>query len=235
MAHSQGTQYDLEEITPNRFLIHNSRIRGLLKGEGEFAGQLFILTTWRRDGLIARLRTRKFGVYTLADKIAQLPKLPKPPTIGEIGWRPFATTNERYRWFDLNTMSWQPLEAEERDGAKGVSIRVGWVLRRRKGRGPASFYVATPERNGVVGLHNLDETTAVLTAYAQASMRTKRRLTTKHAEEGYLLTRVELPSPYRTLLDQIGTTNNEGWHLSETAWPLAEALFERLGVTLTKR
>ncbi|NOK63749.1 MAG: hypothetical protein GFH27_549285n356 [Chloroflexi bacterium AL-W] len=235
MTRSQTIQHDLEEITPNRFLIHNSRIRGLLKGEGEFEGQIFVLTTWRRDGLIARLRMRKFGVYTLTDKIEQLPKLPKAPVIGEIGWRPFATAIERYSRFDLNTMSWQPLDAEDRDGTTGVSVRTGWVLRRRKGRGAASFHVAIAERNGVIGLRNLDETTAVLTGYAQASMRTKRRLTAKRVDEGYSLTRIELPQPYRALLDHIGTPHDDGWQLSELAWPLVQALFERLGVQLGKR
>ena len=53
--------FDLEEIAPNRFLVHNVRATGLLKGEGSIDGRLFELTTWRREGLLGRLLLARRG------------------------------------------------------------------------------------------------------------------------------------------------------------------------------
>src|SRR5258705_8288105 len=79
---------DLEEIAPNRFMIHTQRTQALLSDEGTITGRLFELTTWRREGLLARLRERGFRVRTLADMTAALPAPPPPPPIGGAGWRP---------------------------------------------------------------------------------------------------------------------------------------------------
>jgi len=49
----RSSAVDLEEIAPNRFLVHTPRINALIKGEGTIEGRLFELTGWRRDGLIA--------------------------------------------------------------------------------------------------------------------------------------------------------------------------------------
>jgi hypothetical protein len=80
---------DLEEIAPNRFLVHTPRINALIKGEGKIAGRMFELTGWRRDGLIARLRERGFSVRTLGD---QLDKLPGPtwPSVSAAAGSPCA-------------------------------------------------------------------------------------------------------------------------------------------------
>src|SRR5262245_33377616 len=113
---------DLEEIAPNRFLVHNARANALLKSEGTIAGRLFELTTWRRDGLIARLRDRGFEVRTLADRLESLPSPPAPPPLGGPGWRPLASAIEHFSHFDLRRLRWHPLAPEARDGTSGVTI-----------------------------------------------------------------------------------------------------------------
>src|SRR3954469_16735395 len=86
---------DLEEIAPNRFLIHTPRINALIKGEGDITGRLFELTSWRREGLIVRLRERGLGVRTLDDRLAKLPGPPPAPPIGGPGWRPLSSQIEQ--------------------------------------------------------------------------------------------------------------------------------------------
>src|SRR5215218_5798417 len=85
---------DLEEIAPNRFLVHTPRINALIKGEGTIAGRMFELTGWRRDGLIARLRERGFEVRTLDNQLDKLPGPPPAPPILAPGWRPLASAIE---------------------------------------------------------------------------------------------------------------------------------------------
>src|SRR5437867_3538347 len=122
---------DLEEIGPNRFLVHNQRARRLLKGEGTMVGRLFELTTWRREGLLARLHERGFNVRTLADLASNLPTPPPPPPIGGMGWRPLTHAIEQISHFDLHNLRWRPLAAERRDGAPGLTLYAGGLLRPR--------------------------------------------------------------------------------------------------------
>src|SRR5215211_386143 len=160
--HARRGSLDMDEIAPNHFLVHNSHVTSVLKGEGLVKGRFFELTTWRREGLLARLRERGFTVRTIADRLASLPEPPTPPPIGGVGWRPLTHTIEQISNFDLQRLRWHPLAPQTRDGVTGVLIYDGWALRRRKGRGSASFYLAFKERSGTIGLRALDETTAVL-------------------------------------------------------------------------
>jgi hypothetical protein len=232
---------DLEEIAPNRFLIHTPRANALLKDEGSLEGRLFDLTTWRRAGLIARLRERGFGVRTLADRLEALPEPPPPPPIGGPGWRPLASPIEQISHFDLRRLRWHPLGPETRDGLVGVTVYDGWVLRRRKGRGGSSYYLAFKERGGGIGLRSLDETAAILAGYAQAlaldprPLLAERRLAASSTQtrDRLLLPDVELPPPYRAVLESISEKSDEGPLVDERSWPLAQELFGRLGVRLT--
>src|SRR5215468_5208634 len=108
---------DIEEIAPGRFLIHDPQVGGLLKGEGTLSGRLFELTTWRREGLLARLRERGFRILTLDDLAALLPGLSRPPPIGGPGWRPFSSTIEQISHFDLRNLRWRALAPDTRAGA----------------------------------------------------------------------------------------------------------------------
>jgi hypothetical protein len=222
----------LEEITPGRFLVHDPQVSGLIKGEGTLSGRLFELTTWRREGLLARLRGRGFKVLTLADLAAGLPAPPPPPPIGGPGWRPLSSAIEQISHFDLRNLRWRILEPETRGGAPGVTIYDGWVLRRRKGRGAASFYRAARERGGGVGLRPLDETVAILVGYAQALALDDRPLLAERQGDHILLPDVELPPPHRALLRRVAKEGEEGLLVDDRGWPLAQDVFGRLGVGL---
>jgi hypothetical protein len=230
---SRRSSLDLEEIAPNRFLIHNQQIHWLLKSEGTIAGKLFELTSWRRDGLLARLREREFKVRTLADLVTGLPAPPNaPPPIEGVGWRPLTSSIERISHFDLRNLRWHPLEPEQRAGETGVTIYGGWVLRRRKGRGAASFYLAFGERSGGIGLRPLDETKATLIGYAQALSLDNRPLLAKRYGNQIMLPDVDLPPPYRTLLARVASEHDGRLLVDEKLWPLAQDVFERLGLRL---
>src|SRR4051812_24022979 len=118
---------DLEEIAPDRFLVHNLRAKELLKGEGTLSGRLFELTTWRREGLLARLRGRGLHVQTFADCVAALPVPTAPTQIEGVGRRPLMSPNEQISHFDLRRLRWHPLVPERRDGALAVTVYGGWV------------------------------------------------------------------------------------------------------------
>jgi hypothetical protein len=224
----------MDEVAPGRFVVQHPQLRGLLKGEGTFQGRLFTLTSWRREGLIARMRQRGFRVRTLEDALAELPTPPPPPRPGPAAWRPLAA-HERFSRFDTETFTWVPLEVKARDGVPGVLLRAGWVLRRRKGRGgPSSYYLAVSAGEGV-GLHGLGETDALLAGYAAALAVDDRPLVVEQRGDRLLLPDVELPPPHRALLERIAADGPDGPTVDQHGWPLARALFERLGVGLVIR
>src|SRR5215212_11778377 len=136
MAHSSRParrgSLDMDEIAPNHFLVHNSHATNVLKGEGLVQGRFFELTTWRREGLLARLRERGFTVRTIADRLAALPQPPVPPAIGGFGWRALTNPIEQISNFDPQRLRWHRLPPQIRDGVTGVEIYEGWALRRRK-------------------------------------------------------------------------------------------------------
>ncbi len=202
----------------------------LLKGEGNIAGRLFTLTTWRREGLLARLRARSFVVQTLAGRIERLPALPEPPAIGEARWRPLGIPAERFSVFGTASLRWEPIADEERAGMRGVMVHGGTVLRRRKGRGPASFYLAVAEPNSV-GLRALNETRALLIGYAQAAEHSTV-LVAQPENDHFRLPDVELPPPHRTILERIAIAGDTHM-VAPQGWPLAQELFAHLGVRLT--
>jgi len=207
-------------------------VLALLKGEGNLRGRSFELTSWRREGLLARLRARGFAVRTLADWAAALPAAQRAPRIDGAGWRPLTSSIEQISHFDLRNLRWRPLAPERRDGVVGVTLYAGWVLRRRKGRGPASYYLALGERGGGIGLQPLDETEAILAGYAQALELDSRPLLAERRDDRILLPDVELPPPHRALLQRVATPNDQGLFVDAAAWPLARAVFARMGVEL---
>lgn len=230
----------MDEVAPNYFALNNSHLATLLKSEGLIKGHMFELTSWRREGLLARLRERGFSVRSLADRLEALPLPPAPHPIGGAGWRALATPLEQFSHFDLRRLRWHPILAETHIDAPGVALYDGWVLRRRKGRGAASFYQAHKERGGGIGLLPLGETSALLQGYAQALAFDPRPLIGEvrppevpDGEAELRLPEIELPRPYRELLELVARRDKDGWLVRRTGWPLARALFERLGCGLT--
>lgn len=224
-------RYDLEEIAPNRFIVRDTRIHPLLKSEGELVGNRFTLTSWRRSGLLARLRERGFRIHTLDDDIAKLRKPPDPPPLGAPLWYPLASPAERFSTFDIPTLAWRPLQPEQRD-APGVMLRPGWPVRRRRGRGAAEFFLARVER-AAAGLQPIDEEQALLIGYAHASAAGPIVLSASSDEAGLLLPTVELPPAYRAALGRLITPRPDGWLVRDTDRPFVAELFARLGVQIT--
>jgi hypothetical protein len=231
-ARQRRPALDLEEIAPDRFLVHNLRAKELLKGEGTLSGRLFELTTWRREGLLARLRGRGLQVRTFADLVAALPVPPPPTPIGGMGRRSLTSPIEQISHFDFRRLRWHPLAPDRRDGTLTVVVYDGWVLRRRKGRGRASYYLAFVERGGDIGLKPLDETEALLAGYAQAMALDDRPLLVERRGDHLLLPDVEVPPPHRALLRRITTESDEGPLVDKRWWPLVQEVFRRLGVRL---
>lgn len=226
------SSFDLEEIRPHRFLIHNPAVRPTLKGEGEINGNVFDLTSWRRDGLLARLRNQGHAVSTLADQVSKLPNLPPPAPLGAEALRPLSNTIDRYSYFDPLALAWVPVEPRDEGGQRVVALRDGWVVRRRRGRGLASYHRAFVERSGGVGLRPLDELEALLAGYAQATANGGRELLVRREGKEYLLPDVVLPRPFEEVLGHFAKQTPAGWRVAERGAPLAQDLFAHLGLLL---
>ena len=220
-------QPDIEEIGANLFLVRDSRANTLLKREGELSGNRFVLTTWRRDGLIARLRDHGFRVLTIEDRIRTLPRPPEAPVLGAPLPRTGAPRGERLSTFDTSTLSWRKPAGE----AAELMLRPGEPVRRRKGRGPAEFMVVRAEHGGA-GLEPLPEGRALLLAYALAAEAAPQLSAGAATAEGALVPPLDLPPDYRDVLERIARATPAGWLVSEASWSLACSLFARLGVEL---
>jgi len=219
---------DLVEIAPRQFLVRNMQVRPFLKGEGHFDGNRFELTTWRRAGLLARLRANTFTVHTLDDRIAELPPLPPTMPVGAPCRRPVGSS-ERYSFFDPQTLTWTAIEPREEHGQPEVLLHAGWIIRRRRGRGAASYYRVTCERSGGAGILPLSETEALLASYAQADQPT---LPVSRTAQHYYLPAIPLPPPHQQLMQRLGQQTEQGRQIDERDWPLARAVYTRLGLTL---
>lgn len=221
-----GAPADLEEVRPGLFFVHNPAAGPTLRGEGDREGDRFRLTSWRREGLVARLRARSFTVLTLADQIAAVPDLPPATPPGPPVVRPLAA-GERVSYFappgDGHPLGWRP--APEAGGA--VTLREGWVIRRRKGRGPGSHYLVAPG-----ALRPLDADEALRRGLAQVALAGPAPIMARPAEGGWLMPEPPLPSAHRALLPRIADRAAVGWLVTPEALPLARALLARAGLAL---
>jgi hypothetical protein len=220
-----GAPCDLEEIRPDAFLVHNPAIGPLLSGEGERNGDRFRLTTWRREGLIGRLRARTFVVHTLADQIAALPDLPAAAPLGAPLSRA-SVKGERLSVFGADPPGWAPAP----ETPAGAQLREGEVLRRRRGRGPANYYRVGPGG----ALQSLSEDAAVQLGYAQVAAQgptTALQL----QEAGAFLVDLPLPQAHRLLLGRLAEATRAGWTIAPAGIPLVELLLARLGIRVVGR
>jgi len=221
-----GAPCDIEELRPGLFIVHNPAAGPVLSGEGEREGDRFRLTSWRRDGLVARLRSRGFDVLTLADQIDALPPLATAVPPGDpVRHQPAA--GDRISHFAGRPLGWAPApSAPAPPGA--VELRVGWVIRRRRGRGPADYFrVAGPGR-----LVGLDPDEALLAGYAQAALDAPDPVALAPAPDGLLLPDLPLPAPHRALLGRFADRAPDGWRIAAEARPLLADLLARLGLLL---
>ncbi|NJN66319.1 MAG: hypothetical protein HC884_06195 [Chloroflexaceae bacterium] len=224
---------DLEEIAPDRFLVRNQEARRFLKGEGDFQGVMFVLTSWRRDGLLARLRQNGLVAYTLEDQVRNLPRLPPAVPIGEARHHPLRQ-KEQLSHFDPASRTWSPVEATAHLSGQAQSLaylRVGWVVRQRRGRGIPRF-ARVADRHQGSGLMPLSETAALLSGYAQAANSPHPPLPVPTEGATCYFPALELPAPHRETLRHLGTWTPQGWKMERRSVPLACEIYHLLGVHL---
>ncbi len=220
-----GAPADLEEVRPATFIVHNSATGPTLRGEGERDGDRFLLTTWRRAGLVARLRAKGFLVLTLADQIAALPALPPALFPGPLVDRPLVG-GERISYFAAQPLGWQPVPLRL-DQPQIAQLREGWVIRRRKGRGPGAYAHLW---HGT--LQPLSEDAALYHGFAQAALVGTAPITVQRTEEAYLLPDLPLPDAHRVVLGRFSDRRFTAPRIAPADMPLVAALLARLGLTL---
>jgi hypothetical protein len=222
---------DLEEVRPGYFLVHNPAIRGIIKSEGTIRGNRFTLTGWRREGMLARLAQRTFTARTLDDQIDALPGLPAAALPGAPCTHLPGST-ERLSIFDPTALAWvaPPLQAPDQPR---LALQDGHILRRRRGRGPASYERVACQPTGIAALMPLSETDALLHGYAQAAHLPREPLPAPQHDAHYRLPDVPLPPPYHALLGRFAQHSRAtGWQTDAAGWPLACRLYARLGLEL---
>jgi hypothetical protein len=229
---------DFDEVRPDRFIIHNDKLRPFLKGEGVTAGKFFELVTWRREGLLARLQTRGFNVRTLADRIAALPVLPVVHPPGPIGVRALSHPKERIAIFDQQHLHWRDLPIEDQHGKPIVRMQANQALRRRKSRGHADYYTAILVHGGQINLLPIKETDALLHAYAQIALN-DLPASIQYIEQvdAYFVPQRQaiLPPPHREILNLLSKDNAERWTIPLSAKSMAKEVFAKLGLRLQGR
>lgn len=218
-----GAACDLEEVRPGLFLVHNPALGPLLRGEGDREGDRFRLTTWRGDGLVARLRARAFVVVTLADQIADLPGPPATDPPGATFYRDLAA-DERLSTFVAEPPGWAPVPLSAESPPRAV-LRQGWVLRRRRGRGAADYY-----RLVGANLVPLPEDAAILYGYAQAAHTGPLSVALAPAPGGRLLPDIPMPTKQRLLLGRLATKGRDGWLVPAESLGLVRGVLARLGI-----
>lgn len=222
---SADQPYDIDEIAPGRFMVRDPRANTLLKREGDLEGRWFTLRSWRREGLLARLRERGFRVRTLEDRIRALPPLPPRQPWGSASWHPLPD-GERWSVFDPQRLDWVATPVETRNGLDGCVVRQGQVVRRRRGRGVPRYALVAAGAT----LRAINETEALLCGYAQAMTPT---LAARRDGDRILLPAQPLPLPHRRLLYGLAVDIVDHRPvITPDAWPLAQAIYERLGVRL---
>lgn len=225
---------DLDEIRPDRFVIHNDKIKPWLRGEGVTAGKFFELGTWRRDGLLARLRERGFNIRTIGDRIAGLGAIDAVEPLGAEGLRLVSQAKERIATFDAAALRWRELPLEQIDGQTIVRLRANEALRRRKSRGKGDYYVATLASQSAINLRPVSETAALLHAYANLAQSTPVVLRYTTHDDTITLPRgtITLPAPHQAVLDLLTLDKAPPWSFPSDCLPLVREVFAKLGIQL---
>lgn len=220
-----GAPADLEEVRPGRFLIHNAAVGPALRGEGVREGDRFTLTSQRRDGLMARIRARGFSVISLADRIAALPSLPTALPTGTMHLLPLAA-HERVSVFRGSPPNWQPVVTTA-TAVHQVELFHGWIIWKRKGRGPGSYYLVEQR-----SLRPLSRDEALLQSYAQIAVQ-PHLLDVEPNDQGEIaLPDLPLPHAYESVLGRIATRHDNRWRIATSDLPLVVTLLGRLGYKL---
>ncbi len=222
---------DFEEVRFRQFIVRNQGMYRILKGEGVFNGHIFKLTTWRSDGLFARLRESGFVVKSLADQVANLPGGPPAARIGEAVFY-ISQGHERYSYFDALALEWVPLELEQHKEQLGVWLRSGWVVRRWRNRGVVSYGNVILLRTGHVRFDTLSEVDALLAGYAQCVLVDRPALNVYVEQKHYYVPDIVLPAHHYEVMTRLADKTEQGWKVEKRVWPLARKVYEKLGLQL---
>jgi hypothetical protein len=223
-------KYDLDEVRPDLFVIGNPQVQLVLRGEGELSGSFFRLRSWRREGLIARLRERGFRARTLDERLDELPAVPAVTPPGVPLPRDIAGERMGYALFDPESLSWRGVESDPERGATTILLPRDAVVRRRKGRGGSSYFRVVEEQ-GRAGLSPLSEEEALLRSYAQAGAQGPRELRVSRVDKGFLLPKpAGLPPRHRAFIEALGEAGPEGVLAGERGWGLARKAYALLGL-----
>lgn len=206
----------------------------MLKGEGVTVGKFFELVTWRREGLIARIRMRAFNVRTLEDRVATLRSIKPVDLPGAESVRLLPHPKERVATFDREQLQWRDLPAVDHQGKPAVRLPLNVAARRRKGRGPSDYYITTPGSNGQVNFLPIKEATVLLHAYSQIAQQQPVILSYTRADEIFTIPRgkIVLPQPHQEVLEMLSLEKSEPWNIPAAVFELAEAVFAKLGIEL---
>jgi hypothetical protein len=224
-----GASSDLEEVRPNLFIVHNPALRPLLRGEGEVTGDRFLLTSQRREGLIARLRVRSFIVRTIDDLLTYLPGLPpiQPPGLPVVR---LLASGERFSRLGGSPPAWQPIAPLPDRTPSQVELLPGEVVRRRHGRGAPEFVLIGGTRTANLEFKPLSEDLALLHAFAHISLRSPSSIALAVEGDGFLLPDLPLPTAYETFLRRIAEKTKPGWHIPAAGLPYVKDILDRLGI-----
>ncbi|MEI6180692.1 MAG: hypothetical protein WCP31_08055, partial [Chloroflexales bacterium] len=108
-----------------------------------------------------------------------------------------------------------------------AQLREGWVIRRRKGRGPGAHALLW---RGT--LQPLSEDDALRHGFAQVALVGTAPITVQRTEEVYLLPDLPLPDAHRVVLGRFSDRRFAEPRIASADMPLVAALLARLGLTL---
>lgn len=225
---------DLDEIRPDRFIINNDKLRPVLRGEGVTVGKFFELVTWRREGLIGRIRMRGFNVRTLRDRVTALRGIKPIEPPGAEGVRVLHQPKEHVAHFDTGRLHWCDLPTIDHGGKPAVRLPTNIAIRRRKGRGHADYYITASVGHGEINFVPTKEIVALMHAYSQIAREHTPVVRYTLADEIYIIPRQQalLPPPHQEVLEMLAVDKAEPWSIPAPVFDLAAGVFAKLGIDL---
>jgi hypothetical protein len=227
----------LEEYAPNHFMVHDIRVRPFIRGEGDVEGNRFVMTSWRRDGLMARLAERGLVMVTIESLTESLPPLPAPsPIADEARWQPLGHPSERWSFYDPRQRAVVACETVTHADQQGVWLYPGCMVRRRRGRGQAEWYRSQPQGAHTIQYTLLDEDSALLQGLAQASTYTHEPIAVRAGENDAVVVTIPLlPQAHQAVLARCATTDRDGlvWQCHPDHLHLVVGVLARVDLVLT--
>ena len=234
MKANSSSRVALEECAPNVFIVHDIRVRPFLHGEGTYDGNRFVLTSWRRDGIFARIRERGLDVASLDSQITDLPALPVAPRIdAQPRWQRLGHPDERWSYYDPTRRAVGACDAVTHDHQQGVWIHPGWVVRRRRGRGAGDWYRSAPQGAQALQYTRIDDDAALLCGLAQAARHPHPplQITAPTSDVVVIVTPV-MPQSYQHCAKRWASGDRDGttWQMPGAHLVWMQRLLSRLGI-----